>query len=397
MSEPAAPATTAGAAPPPLGDAPLPDSALPAAVQRVVSAQAPGPMRQMAARGLAPLPPPDLALCLYQLAHGPDEALRTVARETAGRLPEPVLRGALSAALDPRVLDFLARRLHHSGFAVALLLDNRALHDRTAEFLAAAGDEAAVEQLAKDEVRLLRAPAIIAAMYLNPRARASTALRAVELAAHNGVTVDIPGFDEVVASLRGVQISPEDDRRFAEVVPPGPGERAPDGSLPDDNKIGQEDIERTQAEEEGRKAEPVPDAEQKKKRFEDLPVPLQIRAATIGNAFERSVAIRSTIRSVAMAAVRSPAISPPEVIKYAANRALHEDVIRFISNRREWTQLNSVRLALINNNKCPLGTSMRLLNFLHLRDLKGLSRSKNVPSPLVQAARELLNKRERRS
>jgi hypothetical protein len=307
-----------------------------------------------------------------------------------------VLRGALGAPLDPQVLDFLARRLAGNPVAVNLLFDNRGLHDQTVEFLATAVEPDELDRIAKDEQRLLRAPAIIAALYMNPKTRASTAMRAVELAAHNNVTVDIPGFEDVVAALKGVTVSEDDDEIFAAVVPTGV-QPAADPDMVDDAKIGLEEIELTQAEEEAKKAGDGMEAEQKKQRFEDMPVPLQIRAATLGNAFDRSIAIRSTIRTVSMAAVRSPAITIPEIIKYASNRALHEDVIRHISNRRDWTQLNSVRLALINNNKCPLATSMRFLNFLHNRDLKGLSRSKNVSGPLVKAAKELIMKRERRS
>src|SRR5262249_5185764 len=163
-----------------------------------------------------------------------------------------------------------------------------------------------------------------------PRARASTAMRAVELAAHNGVTVDIPGFEDVVAALKGVSLSDADDERFAAVVPSGVTALPVDpGAEAEAEKLGLEEIERTR--EEGQRAEGA-EAEQTKKRFDELPIPLQIRAATLGTAFERSVAVRSTIRTVSMAAVRSPAISLPEIIKFASNRALHEDVIRFISN-----------------------------------------------------------------
>jgi hypothetical protein len=40
---------------------------------------------------------------------------------------------------------------------------------------------------------------------------------------------------------------------------------------------------------------------------------------------------------------------------------------------------------------------MGFLNFLPTRDLKALGRSKNIPGPLVKAAKELMAKRERRA
>ena len=117
---------------------PLAENDLSPAVLRVVSAQAPLQMKQMAARGLAPLPPQDMAVALYQLAHSGDPSLCEVAAEAAGKLPEAVLRVALPAALDPRVLHFLTQRLYGRREAVELLLRNRALHDSSVEFLAAA-------------------------------------------------------------------------------------------------------------------------------------------------------------------------------------------------------------------------------------------------------------------
>jgi hypothetical protein len=376
---------------------PLAESELPPAVVRIVSDKAPLAMRQMAARGLAALPPQDLVVALYQLAHGGDATLMGTAAESAAKLPEPLLKVALPAAHDPRVLHFLGQRLSTRRDAVELLLRNRALHETTVEHLAAVCGPDELDIIAQDEQRLLRAPSIIAALYLNPRARASTALKAVELAARNGVVVDIPGFEDVVASLHGVTLTAEDDASFQAVVPdpltqPAKAEEAD----PDKPNMTQEEIEKAQAEEEAGAFVGGGTESEKKKRFEDLPIPLQIRAATLGNAFDRAVAVRSPVRTVSMAAIRSPGLRVNEVVKYAANRALHEDVIRYISNKKDWVQMGSVRLALINNNKTPLGAAMRFLAFINGRDLKVLAKSKNIPGPLQKAAKELLQKRDHR-
>lgn len=380
---------------------PLAETDVPASVQRLVDPKAPGPMRTMGARGLAPLPPQELALALYQLYATEPDGLGKIAAQSVHGLPEPVLKVVLPAPLDPRVLDFLARNLRGRRGAIDLLLRNRNLHDRTAEHLASVGSAEDIDQIALDETRLLRCPAIIAALYLNPRARTSTALRAVEIAARNSVAVDIPGFEDIVASLHGVTLTPQDDQKFQELVPESAA--PPTEPLADDEQlvdakvhVTQEEIEKAQQEEEQGAVLTDEEQENKKQRFEDLPVPLQIRAATLGNAFDRSIAIRSSVRTVAMAAIRSPSLGINEVIKYAANRALHEDIIRYISNKKKWVQLTSVKLALINNNKTPLGTALRFLPYVNVRDLKSLSKSKNIPGPLQKAAKDLLAKREKK-
>lgn len=380
---------------PPLS--PLSDKELSPMAQRFAGSAVPANLRQAAARGKALLPPGDLVIAVYQAAAyseaGQDTDTAKIARDTAAALDEKLVRAAFQASLPAPVLDFLARALHPQPFALELLLRHRNTADATIEFLASVGTTEALDTIALDEQRLLQAPAIIAALYLNPKARASTALRAVELAARNNKVVDIPGFEDLVASLNGVALSEANDRKFQAAVESGAGVTVVEPEV-DPDKITQEDVERTQAAEEAPRSDDK--AEEVKKRFEDLPVPHQIRLATLGTAFDRSIAIRSTIRTVAMAAIRSPAVRPNEAIKYAGNRALHEDVIRYIANKKEWTQLAAIRLSLINNNKTPLGVALRFLPFLHQRDLKGVSKSRNIPGPLVKAAKELLAKREKR-
>lgn len=377
---------------------PIPDAELSPMAVRFAGSAAPPPMRQAAARGKALLPPPDLLVSIYQAAAyaeaGNDPDTAKVARETAAALGETPFRAGLQGNIPAPVLDFLGRALYRQRWAVEALLRHKNSTDATIAFLALSCSADEVDLIALDEQRLLRAPSVIAALYMNPNARSSTALRAVELAARNGVVVDIPGFEDIVASLSGVALDAATDAKYQTAVEKNKAAAPPEPEADAPVNLTQEDVERTQAAEEQKTLDAK--TEEAKTRFEDLPVPHQIRLATLGTAFDRSIAIRSTIRTVAMAAIRSPAVRPNEVIKYASNRALHEDVIRYIANKKEWAQLSSIRLALVNNNKTPLGTALRFLPFLHARDLKTVSKSRQVPGPVVKAAKELMQKRESR-
>ena len=97
--------------------------------------------------------------------------------------------------------------------------------------------------------------------------------------------------------------------------------------------------------------------------------------------------IKDTNRAVAMAAVASPAVAEPEAVRWASQRELSEDVIRYIATRKEWHKNYGFKLNLINNPKCPLRISMGLIVQLRANDLRALSRSKNVPGPLAKAAK----------
>jgi len=107
----------------------------------------------------------------------------------------------------------------------------------------------------------------------------------------------------------------------------------------------------------------------------------------LGTAFDRAILIRDTNRSVAIAAITSPGVNEQEASRYAANRGLSEDIIRYIAEKREWLKNYQIKVALVNNPKCPLAHSMRLLTHLRAKDLQGVARSKNVPSALATAAR----------
>ena len=54
-----------------------------------------------------------------------------------------------------------------------------------------------------------------------------------------------------------------------------------------------------------------------------------------------------------------------------------------------------VRVALVNNPKTPLEIVVRLIPLLQSRDLKALSRSREVPTVVSRVARQLHLKRSR--
>lgn len=372
---------------------------LPPAVERAAGDKAPAPLKLMAARGLAPLGPGDLATALYQLSFSANEAVKTAAFKTAAELPEKILGGALGEALDPRVLDFFARRVFARPALLERLLLNKAVADETFRHLATLVDDAGLEMIAKNEERLLRHPPIIAALYLNPKTRMSTAQRALELAVRNQVRVDgIPAFDEAARALQQSG-APEpaaaarEDAAFARAAEVAVDQTAGLQLVAiDENEAAAQADADAQAAEQALASTDAADQE-KKQKISELSPAAKIRLATLGNAFARAVLVRDTNRQVAMAAIRSPAVTDMEALRYASNRGLDDEVVRYIANQRQWVRLYGVKVALCNNPKCPLPVAMRFLPHLNVRDLKALSRSKGIPSALCTAAKQMLQQR----
>lgn len=199
---------------------PLDLTQLSAPAQRALG---PGPGRTMAARGLLPLPPADQVAVLYQLSLDAESNVAQSARATAAGLPEKLLAGTLAAPnIDARVLDFFADLIADKPAVFDAIALNPTVADGTIATLAARAGAREVDQIAQNEQRLLRHPEIIAAMYMNRRARMSTIDRVVELAVRNNVRVPgLAAWDEVARALTGApeqQATAADDALFDQVL-----------------------------------------------------------------------------------------------------------------------------------------------------------------------------------
>jgi hypothetical protein len=159
----------------------------------------------MAARGLLPLPSADQVAVLYQLSLDGESNLAQSARATAAGMPEKLLAGTLAApTIDARVLDFFADLIADKPQVFDAIALNPSVADGTIATLAGRATAREVDQIAQNEQRLLRHPEIIAAMYMNRRARMSTIDRVVELAVRNHVRVPgLAAWDEVARALTG--------------------------------------------------------------------------------------------------------------------------------------------------------------------------------------------------
>jgi hypothetical protein len=352
----------------------------------------PSPAKLMAVRGMAPLRPLDLLIAVYQLSFDVDPQVKAMAEAAPQALPDKILSGALADRLPGEVLHFFADKLPQSrAQALEKILYNTETLDASFVLLAEKLEENALEIIFQNELRLLRTPAIVGALYLNKNSRMSSVRRALELCARNHVKPDgVPSFDDVAAEIlsepKGAEPTVSDQIFRAALTADTP---AP-GDLP-----GVESSPGQLAEANNGPAVPEKSRAQNTSfiKFDELKIFEKVRLATVGNAYCRQVLIRDSNRLVAMAVIRSPSITDREVLAAAANRGICDDVIRYIANSREFTKDYGVKSALLNNPKCPLALSLRLMPFMHPEDLRALSRSKNIPSALSTAARKLIQTR----
>jgi hypothetical protein len=122
----------------------------------------------------------------------------------------------------------------------------------------------------------------------------------------------------------------------------------------------------------------------------------KLRMAMVGNAAARAFLVRDKNRTVAYAAISSPAMGENEVPSIANSKEVGEEILRYIGNKREWTKSHEIKRALVFNPKTPVGITLRFLAHLHDKELKELSRSKGVPATVKTAAMGRLQAKEKK-
>ncbi|HEX4462048.1 MAG TPA: hypothetical protein VIA18_28920, partial [Polyangia bacterium] len=130
------------------------------AAQRIFDPKTPGPVRQMAARGIAPgLKPADaltvVAVLSEQGSTFPDgEALSSAAKQTLAKLPLPLLQGALGPDLPPGVIDLIAPTYVNDAAMMERILGLSQISGETVAMIASRCNEMVAELVATNEERM---------------------------------------------------------------------------------------------------------------------------------------------------------------------------------------------------------------------------------------------------
>lgn len=361
-------------------------SSLPAPVQKIVGPGGPPAARAGAAKGVLPgLKPEAIVLVVATLADDADETIAATAKATLAALAPPLLAGALASDLQAIAIDALARAFASRVDVLERLVAMPRIHEDTLVRLAATGNEAVTEAVATNETRLLAHPVIIEKLYLNKNTRMSTADRLIDLAARNGVELHgIGGFREAVAALEHAEIveagvSTFEDQVFATTV-----------EVADELAVGDEEVhERNEAGEEVPTKKVLPVHAQLK----ELSISGRIRRAILGTAAERQILVRDSNKLVAAAAIRSPQIQEPEVVRISSSRNTNEEAMRIIGGNGEWLKNHQIKYNLVSNPKTPFAVASRLVLHMREHELKQLERSRDVPAPVRQAATQQLKRK----
>jgi hypothetical protein len=117
----------------------------------------------------------------------------------------------------------------------------------------------------------------------------------------------------------------------------------------------------------------------------------KLKLALRGNRDARAILARDGTKLIRRMVLQNPRITDTEVIAIARNRSTDEEMLRIITDRKEWIRNYQVRLAIATNPKTPLALALKQVATLMEHDLRQLAKSKNVSQTVVAQVRRVLS------
>lgn len=330
---------------------------------------APVGVRRMAARGALPLEPLELATVLFVLANDPDPEVKSTARESLDQLPPHIVQPTLAGDAHPALLSYMSRvHKENAEYCEAIAL-NPSATDTTIAYLATLPHRELVEIISQNQERMLRCEDIVEALGGNPLTGRAVIERIMNFLGLTDEVEEGEKSDEAIseeeAEAAVLEMLGEDMGGIAKILAAENEE-----ALEDEDLLGN-----------------LFAAVQK------MTVMQKIKLARLGGKEARSLLIKDRNKIVSTSVLASPKITETEVIAIAQSRSVGEDILRIISNNRDWTKSYQIKVAIVSNPKTPQPQAIKFLNYLQDRELRNLMKSKDVPSVIAQHARRILVKK----
>ncbi|HPR64355.1 MAG TPA: hypothetical protein PK014_09060 [Thermoanaerobaculia bacterium] len=354
------------------------------------------------AQGLFPVDPDSLFSILLIFLNGEDEVLRNQANSTLNGLPPRLLQQHVeNPDLQAEDLNVLAQYLRSTPM-MEKVLRHKNVSIQTVAFLASRVPSALQEIIITNVGKIIDHPEILEALESNPSLDPFAKRRILEIRQdffkqdhpEEPVPQEIfpgPG-EEIPQEMFGEEY--EESEEFTEdtfgedlfEIPKEIFETFGMTSLPDDMLFS--DLNMT--------GEELADEEEATlyQTVLKMTVPQKVEVALKGSKEARGILIRDANKLVKAAVVMSPKVTESEINVISGMRDVPAEVMRLISQRREWMRKYPIVRQVIYNPHTPVGVSLGLLPRMNDKDLKDLTSEKDVPDPVRQAAKRLYNVRK---
>lgn len=350
-------------------------------VQKFMDRQLPEPMVGALLSGALPVPPLDL---LQALAHAifQEGPLTPKALETLHGMPESLLASAIIGPVDPPAP--LGLILIHR--QEPSLMESALLHeDLTAEWM-----ERVIPSLPgrileiplHNQVLWIERPAILDLLESHPEAEYAIKRKVEEYRRDVLKQITAEAAQERLEIIDDVEAG-HLDKAWSELPPPKPEEL----EEAVDPAVLRESLTKPVMDDEGNVI-PL----RLTQRIMKLRTSQKILLAQKGGKEERTLLIRESNRLIQVAVVRNGRITEGEVAYIAQMRSVHDEVLRIISQNREWMKKYNTLKNLVMNPRTPLPIALNQLKRFTEYDLKLVLKDRNVAELLRREAKRMLEK-----
>lgn len=353
------------------------------AIAPYLTNDAPREARLKAAGGLIPLPSSDLIPLLYHLLSDNDPQIRQEAKGSLEGLPRNILENFLAdSELHPRIIDYFACQSWLDSQFLETIALNRCTSDTTIIFLAERDNRQLLEIISHNQERIIRTPKIAETLINNPHL--------------DGVNQErVLSFYQNYVLAQSIEDLPQEKQEIAG-LPQEAATELPE-KLEEKTELPQEAVKIGLPAEAKEGTAELSDQQRQSlfQKIQKMKVSEKIKLALRGNKEARGLLVRDTNKIVATSVAKSPKLTDGEVLKICQSRNVCEEVLRIISNNKEWTRNYQIKLELANNPKTPLPMAIKFIGFLRDSDLRMLTHSKNIPQALAAAAKRVLSQKKK--
>lgn len=345
----------------------------------------------LAAKGLLPFEPDIIVTILCFLLADKDEKIRGTARESFIKLPDTLLINAInSKKLHGSILTYISKvKIENDRVIETLLLTN--IPDETYSFIAKRCSSKMLDVITNDHARILEKPTILNDIKENPQILPHQIEKVASF-------LEVEKFysEETIASNseRSAKVEedlPTENSKFECKTISVDSEQQIQISKPDEKEEDQIPEELT------KEADEIKDGteseyfklESIENKIRKMTVSQKIKLAMSGNREVRRIMLRDPNRMISQAVLHNRKITTIEIIEIAQSRMVSEEALRTIVRSKDWMKNYSVKVALIQNPKTPMSETMRLMQQVHLFDLRDMAHNKNIPSQISSLANRL--------
>lgn len=323
-------------------------------------------LQVMAAQGVVPLPPEQLIPIQIALCHSPDPQISGFAVDTMATLDPAVGVPFAEETAGERELRYLGLHAENEKIVEAVLRRPDVPRGVLVDLAAKLGPELQ-EVLVHRQDAIIDQPDILVALEQNPELSNYARRRIWEYREHLLPKDKVPRKDPADVQAESEAISDEElDEAIAEIK-----------------------ARSQEAGEEGDLLEVEGGRHLSDSEIRSLPVPMRMKLARNANKQVRQLLIRDSNSMVAVQVITGNSIPDSEVEQIAQNRSVSEEVIREIPRKREWIRKYSIARALVKNPKTPLDVATKLVPRMSMRDLRELSKDRNIPDAVRQMSLRL--------